>query len=161
MPKSSKSKATEDDEAVAACEAVAHAGDAEQRVRGRARESRQHYCAGHGLLYFAIWMCRAKPRAPSAFARFVQDHFSALKQERPSASHKELMGELGKRFRESKEAADRALMQSLRAAEATRGDATGGGKATTPARPLQCIEIDGEDEGTGEAEAAIAALRLA
>ena len=46
-----------------------------------------------------------KPRAPSAFAMFVKEHFGPLKATMPGASHKELMAELGERFRAQKAAA--------------------------------------------------------
>jgi predicted SprT family Zn-dependent metalloprotease len=46
-----------------------------------------------------------KPRAPSAFARYVGENMRLLKAAHPELSHKALMGELGKRFRKEKEAA--------------------------------------------------------
>ena len=64
-----------------------------------------------------------------------------LKAAWPSATQKELMGELGKRFREAKEAV-----------------AAAPGGVAADAMPLQCVEVDDEAE---EAEAALAALRLA
>ena len=44
----------------------------------------------------------AKPREPSAFAKYVKEHFAQLKIDEPRMSHKELMGELGRRFREGR-----------------------------------------------------------
>ena len=85
-----------------------------------------------------------KPREPSAFAVFVKEHFSTLRAARPAATHKELMGELGKRFREAKQAAVVA----------------GGG---VPPRMDQttCIEVDGDEEDEAATlDEAVAALRL-
>ena len=47
----------------------------------------------------------AKPREPTAFAKYVSEHFSTLKGRKPHASHKQLMAELGAAFRAAKQAA--------------------------------------------------------
>ena len=41
----------------------------------------------------------AKSREPSAFAKYVQGHFSALKKARPTDSHAQLMAALGESWR--------------------------------------------------------------
>ena len=46
----------------------------------------------------------AKRREPSAFAKYVQAHYSNAKAGAPGASHKQLMASLGARWREEKEA---------------------------------------------------------
>ena len=44
-----------------------------------------------------------KPREPNAFAIYVKEHMADLKRSLPTASHKELMVELGRRFKAAKE----------------------------------------------------------
>ena len=44
----------------------------------------------------------AKAREPSAFAKYVQAHYSTIKASTPGASHKQLMEALGQRWREGK-----------------------------------------------------------
>ena len=40
-----------------------------------------------------------KAREPSAFAKYVKEHFSELKKARPAASHGQIMSALGERWR--------------------------------------------------------------
>lgn len=70
-----------------------------------------------------------KAREPTAFAKYVGEHFSALKKARPVASHKELMGELGTRFREARAGGD-------------GGD--GGGSHAPLSNAFECIEVDSD-----------------
>jgi len=41
----------------------------------------------------------AASREPSAFAKYVKEHFSAVKQARPTDSHGQVMSALGERWR--------------------------------------------------------------
>jgi predicted SprT family Zn-dependent metalloprotease len=55
-----------------------------------------------------------KERGPTPFAQFVKAHFAPLKKAWPGASHKELMAELGQRWKDGKGgAADENLSDNL------------------------------------------------
>ena len=87
----------------------------------------------------------AKTREPSAFARFVKDHYAAIKREMASAAHKELMAELGRRFREDR-------VQGTGAELGKRFREEKGGASTPHLEPsFTCIEVDeGGEEADGE-----------
>lgn len=87
----------------------------------------------------------AKPREPSAFAKFVSRHFAALKAATPHASHKELMAELGRRWR--------AQGPDERARSLGEGGAA-------PTGGPRCEEVAGEPGALGELCAGVRALEV-
>ena len=87
-----------------------------------------------------------KAREPTAFAKYVGEHFSALKKARPVASHKELMGELGTRFREARAGGD--------------GGGDGGGSHAPLSNAFECIEVDSDGGGGDALGDHLAALQL-
>ena len=79
----------------------------------------------------------AKAREPSAFAKYVQEHFSVLKASRPDASHRELMASLGEQWRSSRQGVkpvDRAAMPMV----------------TVGIGDVVCEEVDEEEQLCGD-----------
>ena len=91
---------------------------------------------------------QAKQREPSAFAVYVKAHFSALKARLPAATHKELMGELGRRFREEKAANAISNGAGARPSNARLADLS------------ECVAVDEDEEAAAATAAAEEEERL-